>query len=188
MHKKQINQVDRLLVKGEVIPHGEKVFSIHELHTRWTNKGKAELGLPVCVREDQHPFILQPTGTDSDMIVSFMHRAKERYPAIRSCSMDKGNYSKSNRQALDSMLDLHVMPKKGPPSQKDRQTEQAPDFKEARRQHPAAESAINKLNQRGLFLIRTHSEAGFVRTVALVVVAANVHRLGQLVKTKQKQR
>ena len=37
-------------------------------------------------------------------------------------------------------------------------------------------------------LIRTYGEEGFVRTVALVVVAANVHRLGLLLKEKGKRR
>lgn len=194
--QRQINQVDRRLIRGEVIPHGEKVFSIHEPHTRWNKKGKAgvvaELGLPVCVLEDQYQFILQhkvlSEGADSEMIVPFLKKAKERYQAITSCSMDKGYYSASNRQELDELLDLNVMPKKGPRSQKDRQREQAPDFAEARRRHPAVESAINNLNQRGLSLIRTHGEEGFVRTVALVVVAANVHRLGLLLKEKEKRR
>ena len=191
-----INQVDRRLVQGEVIPQDEKIFSIHEPHTRWVKKGKAgviaELGLPVCILEDQHQFILQHEvlwqGSDSDMIVAFLEKAKGRYPQIASCSMDKGYHSPVNRQKLDSMLDLNVMPKKGRLSRKDRQREQAPDFAEARRQHPAVESAINNLNQRGLSLIRTHGEDGYVRTVALIVVAANVHRLGQLVKKKQKRR
>ena len=80
------------------------------------------------------------------------------------------------------------MPKKGGCSQKDRPRELVPDFAEARSQHPAVESAINKLNQRGLSLIRTHGEEGFVRTVALVVVAANAHRLGLLLKQKEKRR
>ena len=94
----------------------------------------------------------------------------------------------SNRQELDRLLELNVMPKKGRRSQQDWQREQAPAFAEARRQHPAVESAINNLNQRGLSLIRTHGEEGFVRTVALVVVAANVHRLGLLLKEKGKRR
>ena len=67
----------------------------------------------------------------------------------------------------------------------DRHREQAEDFAEARRQHAGVESAINNLNQRGLSLIRTHGEEGFVRTVALVVVAANVHRLGLVLKQKK---
>lgn len=80
------------------------------------------------------------------------------------------------------------MPKKGSCTQEDRPREQAPDFAGARRQHPAVESAINKLNQRGLSLIRTHGEEGFMRTVALVMVAANAHRLGLLLKQKEKRR
>ncbi len=47
--RRQIDQVERRLIKGEVIPHDEKVFSIHEEHTRWITKGKAgviaELGV-----------------------------------------------------------------------------------------------------------------------------------------------
>ena len=38
--KRQIDQIDRRLLKGETIPHGEKVFSIFEPHTRWISKGK----------------------------------------------------------------------------------------------------------------------------------------------------
>ena len=40
----------------------KKVFSIFEEHTEWISKGKAgvpqELGLCVCILEDQHGFIL----------------------------------------------------------------------------------------------------------------------------------
>ena len=57
-----MDQVERRLLKGETIPHGEKVFSIFEPHTRWVAKGKAgrpvELGVPVGVVEDQFQFIL----------------------------------------------------------------------------------------------------------------------------------
>lgn len=92
----------------------------------------AELGLPVCVLEDQHQFILQHEvlrkGGDSGMIVAFLNKAKGRYPAMTSCRMDKGYYSSSNRQELDRLLDLNVMPKKGGHTQKDRQREQVPDF------------------------------------------------------------
>ena len=59
----QIEQVEHLLIKKEVIPHCENVFSIHEEHTRWINKGKAgmvaEVGVQVCVLEDQYQFILR---------------------------------------------------------------------------------------------------------------------------------
>ncbi len=194
--QRQIDQVDSRLWKGEVIPHDEKVFSIHEPHTRWITKGKAgviaELGLPVCVLEDQHQLILWHQilheGVDSDMIVGFMKEAKDRYPAITSCSMDKGYSSVKNRKALEQVLDTVNMPKRGRLSKADKERESDPKFVEGRRQHPAVESAINNLNHRGLGLIRTRGKEGFVRTVALIVVAANVHRIGQMVKQNEERR
>ena len=39
--RRQIDQVERRLLRGETIPHEEKVFSIFEEHTRWVSKGKA---------------------------------------------------------------------------------------------------------------------------------------------------
>ena len=112
-------QIERRLIKGEVIPHGEKVFSVHEEHTRWISKGKAgvvaELGVPVCVLEDQYQFILrhhiQWEAGDQDMIVPFLTEAKQHYPTLRSCSLDRGFYTPKNREQLD--LNLNVMPRKG---------------------------------------------------------------------------
>lgn len=54
------------------------------------------------------------------------------------------------------------MPKKRRLSWMDKERESAPDFAAGRRQHPAVESAINNLNQRGLDLVRTHGEKGLV--------------------------
>ena len=124
---KLMDQVDRRLLRGEEIPHCEKVFSIHEPHTRWINKGKAgvlaELGLPVCVLEDQHQYILHHQvlyeGTDSSMIVDFIRAAQARYPSLTSCSMDKEYSSEANRNALAQRLDLVIMPKKGRLSRRD---------------------------------------------------------------------
>ena len=60
--ERQIDQVRRRVLHGETIPHAEKVFSIFQPHTVWISKGKAsvpvELGLKVCVVEDQHRLIL----------------------------------------------------------------------------------------------------------------------------------
>ena len=47
--RRQIDQVERRLLKGETIAHDEKVFSIFEEHTRWVSKGKAGCAVPwVC--------------------------------------------------------------------------------------------------------------------------------------------
>ncbi len=60
--ERQIDQIRRRVIGGETIPHEEKVFSIFEEHTEWIRKGKAgvlqELGVQVCVMQDQYGFIL----------------------------------------------------------------------------------------------------------------------------------
>lgn len=60
--ERQMDQIRRRVIQGEAIPHGEKVFSLFEEHTEWISKGKAgvpqELGLRVCVLEDQYRFLL----------------------------------------------------------------------------------------------------------------------------------
>ncbi len=49
--QRQMDQIERRVIGGEVIPHEEKVFSIFQPHTEWISKGKAgvpvELGLKV---------------------------------------------------------------------------------------------------------------------------------------------
>ena len=107
--RRQIDQVSRRLLKGERIPHAEKVFSVFEEHTRWVSKGKAgcpvELGVPVCIVEDQHQFVLgweiEWCGGDTDVAVPLVRACQQAYPELRSCSFDKGFHSPANRAALD---------------------------------------------------------------------------------------
>jgi len=107
--ERQIDPIDRRVLKGEVIPHQEKVFSIFEEHTEWVSKGKAgvpvELGVRVCVLEDQHQFILHHRvmwqETDDIIAVPIIDDAQKRFPMINQCSFDKGFYSKSNVTELN---------------------------------------------------------------------------------------
>ena len=41
MLDKHVDLIERRLVKGETIPHNEKIFSIYEPYTEWINKGKS---------------------------------------------------------------------------------------------------------------------------------------------------
>ncbi len=122
------------------------------------------------------------------MIVGFIGEAKKRYPSLTSCSMDKGFYSAKNRDALDELLDLNVIPKLSYRNAKQRDRESHPDVLKARLQHPAIESAINNLQQQGMGLIRTHGKEGFDRSVGLAVLAADIHRLGKVVRNKEAKR
>ena len=62
MVDKHIDLVYRRLLKGEEIPHAEKVFSIFEPHTEWISKGKrnpsVELGHRVMITTDENNFII----------------------------------------------------------------------------------------------------------------------------------
>ena len=190
--RRQMDQVERRLLKGETIAHDEKVFSIFEEHTRWVSKGKAgcavELGVPVCVVEDQFQFILHHKilweGSDTDIAVSIINETQALHRDLRVCSFDRGFHSPGNRAQLDAMLDLNALPRKGHLSVAEREREEAPAFAEARRQHPAVESAINNLEHRGLGRVRSHGAYGFAHTVALSILAANLHRIGLLVRRR----
>ena len=187
---RQIDQIRRRVIKGESIPHGEKVFSIFQPHTEWISKGKAgvpvELGLRVCVLEDRNRFILHhrvmAQETDDQVAIAMVKAAKERFPGLSLCSFDKGFHTPDNQRELKSELATVVLPKKGRLSVVDRERESAPEFVAARRQHSAVESAINALGVHGLDLCRDHGLDGIKRYVALAVVARNIQRLGAVVR------
>lgn len=191
--QRQIEQVNRRVLQDEEIPHYEKVFSIFEEHTEWICKGKAgvpqELGLKVCIVEDQYGFILHSMvmekQTDEQVAVLIAQEAKQRFSDLNSCSFDKGFYSRTNRQQLEQILDIVVLPKKGKLSAEDKEREHSPEFIQARHQHSAVESAINAVENHGLDRCLDHGLEGFKRYVALAVVARNTQILGHIIQ-KQK--
>ena len=193
---RQIDQTDRRLLKGETIPQHEKVFSIFEPHTRWISKGKAgcpvELGVPVCILEDGHGFVLHHEvmwdGSDVDYAVPMVEAAQARFPDLRAVSFDRGFHSPGNRVRLDELLDDNVLPKKGYLNKADLERERDESFAAMRRQHPAVESAINNLEHRGLDRVLAQGPGGFARVVALSVAAMSVHRIGLLVLRKARKR
>ena len=191
--KRQIDQVDRRLLKGETIPQDEKVFSIFEPHTRWISKGKAgcpvELGVPVCIVADEFGFILNHRimweGSDVDHAVPMVGDTQSRFPEFRSCRFDRGFHSPSNRLELDTLLDHNVLPRKGRLSRANRIREGVETFVALRRKHPAVEAAINTLEHRGLDRVRVYGAGGFERVVGLSVLAFNIHRLGLLIRRRR---
>ena len=188
------DQIERRVLRGEKIPHEEKLFSIFEEHTRWISKGKAgkkvEFGVPVCIVEDGNGFVLGHeilwTGGDADVAVPLIKRCREAFPDLRGCSFDRGFHSPSNREELDKLLDLNVLPKKGKLSAAEREREAEPAFAAARRKHSGVESAINSLEHRGLDRVRLRGPDGFEMAVGLSVLAFNVHRTGQILRERKR--
>jgi len=194
--ERQIEQTYRRVTLEEKIPHDEKVFSIFEEHTEWISKGKAgvpqELGLKVCVVEDQYGFILNHQvmqhQTDDQVAVPIIFETKEMFPNLVGCSFDKGFHSKPNQERLRGLLDKVTLPKKGKLSGKDKEREYSDEFLKAKRKHSAVESAIGALQNHGVDICPDKGFDGFLRYVAVGMLARNIQILGHLLQQKEKKR
>ncbi len=192
-----INQIDRRLLQGEIIPSEEKVYSIFEPHTEWINKGKRspELGNMVLITTNQYHLIMDYkimfNEKDASQIVSLMGRLKTNYPhqIIDSISTDKGFYSKENFEyVVNSGIKKVIMPKKGKLNKNEYAREHDSGFIKLRNKHSAVESNINMLEHHGLNRCIDKGKAHLERYVALSILAYNLHIIGnELVKIKLKK-
>ncbi len=193
--ERQIDQIERRVFKGEKIPHEEKVFSVFEEHTEWICKGKAgvfqELGVRVCIVEDQFRFILNYEvmykKTDEKVTVPIIRETKDIYFDLNSCSFDKGFYSPGHRKKLEEIIDVAILPKKGKLSGKDKEIETEVNFQSERKRHPGVESAINALENHGLDRCPDHGTEGFDRYIALAVLGRNLQVLGWILQKRERQ-
>jgi len=194
--ERQINQIERRVIKSEKIPHEEKVFSLFQLHTEWINKGKAgvpvELGLKVCILEATQGYILHhhvmQKETDNQIAIDMITETQARYPDFNGCSYDKGFHSPENQIGLAKKLDHLVLPKKGRCNKQEKERESSEAFKTSKRKHSAVESGINALEVHGLDKCLDHGITGFKRYIALAIVARNIQKLGsELIKKTRKQ-
>lgn len=193
---RQVDQIRRRVLFGEVIPHCEKVFSVFEPHTEWISKGKTgvpvELGLRVCILEDQYGFILHhhvmEHQTDDQVAVLMVQESQTRFPTLDQCSFDRGFHTPENQMKLKDLLDHVILPKKGRLSKAQALHENSDAFREAKRQHAAVESAINALEVHGLDVCPDHGLEGYKRYVALATVSRNVQKLGAIIRDRNRQR
>lgn len=190
--KRQIDQIQRRVINGENIPHSEKVFSIFETHTEWISKGKAgvpqELGLKVCILEDQYGFILHHQvmqgQTDDQVAIPMVLVAKGKFSELSMCSFDKGYYTPQNVKELTQLLEKVILCKKGKLSQEQAEIESSAEFTWYRRQHSAVESAINALENHSLDRCPDHGIDGFTRYVSLAVLSRNIQILGNIIQKR----
>jgi IS5 family transposase len=190
------DQIERRLIKGEVIPAEEKIFSIFEEHTEWLTKGKlnkkVELGHLILISTDQYQFIvdynIMEKQRDASQVSALCDRIKKNFPGkkIYSHSFDKGFWSKDNQATLqDAGIDQVILPKRGKHNKEDKERESNPKFKKLRNAHSAVESNINMLEHHGLNRCMDKGLRGFSRCVGLSVLAYNLHILGNALKAKQ---
>jgi hypothetical protein len=193
---RQIEQIERRVLQGQVILHSEKVFSIFEPHTEWVVKGKAgvpvELGLRVCVLEDQYQFILHhrvmEKETDDQIAIDIVQETQKRFSSLRVVSFDKGFHSPKNQEVLSAQLELLALPRKGRLSAQAQLFESSEVFRKARRKHSAVESAIHALEVHGLEQCPDHGIDGFKRYVALAIVSRNIQRIGAILQKREQRK
>jgi hypothetical protein len=187
MLDKHIDLVERRLLKGEKIPHEEKIFSIFESWVEWICKGKAhkpvELGKRTCIASDQYHFIVDwwvaDHQQDNQLLVPALDRIIQNFE-VCACSGDKGFFSKIDTELMKECGINSFIPKKGKCSIAELQRESDPEFIKARHQHSAVESNINELEHRGLDRCPDKGIKGMKRYVGLAVISYNLRRIGQL--------
>jgi len=192
---KHIDLLERRVIKGEQIPHEEKMFSIFEEYTEWITKGKShpnvELGKNLVITTDQYHLIIDyrimEHQSDSEMVKLIAEDLTDLYN-IRSWSFDKGFWHKDNKALLEEHVDKVVMPKKGKCNRLELEEENQRQFKLLRNRHSAVESNINELECRGLDRCPDKGYGNFKRYIGLAVGAYNLRRIGQELIAIQRER
>lgn len=184
--RKHIDLVHRRIIKGETIPHEEKMFSIFEDYTELIKKGKTrpnvELGKKLAITTDQYNLIVDyqilDKEQDRQMVKKLAERLLERND-IKSWSFDKGYWTKENKELLSKDVDQVIMPKLGKRNKQEEQEETSRPFKKLKNKHSAIESNINELENRGLDRCPDRSLEHYKRYIALGVTAYNLKKIGK---------
>ncbi|MGB4960289.1 MAG: ISNCY family transposase, partial [Saprospiraceae bacterium] len=182
---KHIDLLERRLLKGETIPHEEKMFSIFEQYTEWITKGKqhrrVELGKKLCLTTDQNNLIvdyrIMDHQADSQVVIDIAADLLSKY-VINTWSFDKGFYHKDNKAILADEVGKVIMPKKGKQNKDEKEEERQPKYKKLRNKHSAIESNINELEHRGLNRCPDRGYGHFKRYVGIGVCAYNLYKIG----------
>lgn len=183
--EKHIDLVDRRLIKGETIPHDEKMFSIFEEYTEWIKKGKkrpsVELGKKAGITTDQFHLIVDyqvmEHEADSQIVPELAKRILAQY-RVHSWSFDKGYWHKDNKALLSGQVNQLILPKKGKRNKEEAEQEKKTSFKLLRNKHSAVESNINELEHRGLDRCPDRGYAHYKRYIGIGVCAYNLRKIG----------
>ncbi|MBW7899401.1 hypothetical protein B188_28590 [Candidatus Brocadiaceae bacterium B188] len=148
----------------------------------------------ILVASDQWGFIIehQVVERQADVLLSIplAERLLNRFgdDAIEIISFDKGFYKRENKELLKLYIPEVIMPKKGKKNQEERAGESGKTFQRLRHRHSAVESDINRLEHHGLGRCLDKGLRGFKRYCARGIVAANLHKLGNVLQEKARNK
>lgn len=191
---KHTDLVERRIIKGEKIPHGEKMFSVFETYTEMINKGKlhpnVELGKKLAITTNQHGLIvdyqLMNGEQDRDIVIALADRLLQRYN-IASWSFDKGFWSRENKELLQLEIPKVIMPKLGKRTDEEEREETGRGFRLLKNRHSAVESNINELEHRGLDYCPDRGIHNFKKYIGLAVSAYNLKKIGREILGQQRE-
>jgi hypothetical protein len=186
--KKHIDLLERRVIKGEQIPHQEKLFSVFEEYTEWVKKGKlvpnVELGKKLAITTDQYHLIVDyqvmENEQDRDIVIKLADRLLAKWP-IDSWSFDKGFWNKENKELLQLEIANVVMPKLGKRTHQEQEQEHARSFKRLKNAHSAIESNINELEHRGLDRCPDRGYHHYRSYIGLGVCTYNLKKIGRAI-------
>jgi hypothetical protein len=186
LFEKHIDLVERRIIKGEKIPHQEKVFSIFETYTEWINKGKSrpnvELGKMITITTDQYNLIIDyqimHNERDRDILVEMADRVLNKNQ-VNIWSFDKGYWKKENKELLQLYVPKVIMPKLGRLTEQEKEEESTKSYRKYKNKHSAIESNINELENRGLDRCPDRGISHFKTYIALGVCAYNLKKIGK---------
>jgi IS5 family transposase len=189
---KQLDLLERRVLKGEQIPHDEKIFSIFETYTEWINKGKkrpnVELGKKLAITSNGNNLIvdyrIMENQADSEIVIDIVADIL-KVQKVKNWSFDKGYYHNDNKELLKTQVENVIMPKKGKCNKAEAEEESTKVFKKLRNKHSAIESNINELEHRGLDRCPDRGYEHFKRYVALGVCAYNLHKIGAELRKRE---
>jgi len=192
---KHINLVERRLIKGETIPHTEKMFSVFEEYTEMIKKGKlhpnVELGKKLAITTDQFNLIvdyhIMENEQDRDIVIKLADRVLAN-KKVSSWSFDKGFWGRDNKNILKLEVPFVVIPKLGKRNQEEEQEEKTRIFTRLKNKHSAIESNINELENRGLDRCPDKGYHHFKRYIGLAISAYNLKKIGKELLDQQKKK
>jgi hypothetical protein len=184
---KHIDLLERRIIKGETIPHSEKMMSIFETYTEWVAKGKfhpsVEFGKKVSITTDQFDLIVHhivmSDVQDRDIVIEIADTMLNKYKHISSMSFDKGHWHAENKALLELEIPTVVLPKLGKLNAKEKEFENSTKFKRLKNKHSAIESNINELEYRGLDRCPDRGYHHYRTYIALGVCAYNLKKIGK---------
>jgi hypothetical protein len=190
---KHIDLVDRRILKGETIPHEQKMMSIFEDYTEWIVKGKVrpnvELGKKLSITTDQFDLIvhyqIMNNEQDRDIVVKTAYQLLSKYKSIDSISFDMGHWQKDNKALLELEIPMVLLPKPGKRTAEEKEIENSRQYKHLKNKYSAIESNINELEHRGLARCPCRGYFHFCNYIGMGVCAYNLKKIGKRILGNQ---